>query len=141
MSEKDQFYDYLMRFLFIPYKWGGSHPLEGLDCSGFVQLALDFLSIDPPGDQSADALYRHFMLYGDRTAKADLGTLLFFGSMNKITHVGIALDSQKMIEAGSGDSSIVNLETARQKGAFIKVSRISRRKDLVEMLRPRGIGW
>jgi cell wall-associated NlpC family hydrolase len=36
------------QFLGVPYKWGGSSPQSGLDCSGFVQQTYKQLGINLP---------------------------------------------------------------------------------------------
>ena len=143
--KREEFRAYLMTFLNIPYRWGGANPLQGLDCGGFVQLGLDYLLIDPPGDQTADGLLRHFVPRSDQVQTADLGTLLFFGDLGRAppraTHVAIALDRLRVIEAGGGDSSTLTLERAAAQGAYVKVSRIARRRDLICMLRPHALPW
>jgi cell wall-associated NlpC family hydrolase len=143
MTAREEFRDYVLRFLHIPYRWGGSNPLTGLDCSGAVQLWLEYLTIDPPGDQSADALYRYFLVAGRgrNVAVADLGTLLFFGRGERVTHVAMALDAVRMIEAGGGGADTTSPEVAARRSAYVKVSRISRRSDLVSMIVPAALSW
>lgn len=143
MTAREEFRDYLLRFLHIPYRWGGSNPLTGLDCSGLTQLALDYLAIDPPGDQSADGLYRHFRTEGRGTivTVADLGTLVFYGKPEKVTHVAVALDAVRMVEAGGGGSATTTVAIAAQQGAYVKVSRIARRADRVAMITPSALPW
>lgn len=143
MTPREEFRDYLLRFLHVPYRWGGSNPLQGLDCGGAVQLWLDYLTLDPPGDQSADALFRHFTS-GDRgrlVTVADLGTLVFYGRVEHVSHVAMALDALRMIEAGGGGEDVQTVAEAARRGAYIKVSRISRRSDLVGMITPAALSW
>lgn len=139
--DRNTYLAYLFTFLDIPYKWGGSHRLEGLDCSGAAQLWLDALCIDPPGDQSAHGLYVHFKTVGKKLLDIDLGTLLFFGTVDHVTHVAMAISDKLMIEAGGGGSKTLTLEDAIRQGAYIKISRINRRSDLVAAIKPIGIPW
>lgn len=141
MNDRDRFFLYLLTFLNIPYRWGGANPLQGLDCSGQTQFPLAYHGIDPPGDQSADALYRHFLKHGKVVEVADLGTLLFYGTPELVTHVTTALDAQRMLEAGGGNSRTVTDAIAAQQGAYGKISRINRRADIVAMIHPNGLPW
>ncbi len=97
------------------------------------------MGIDPPGDQSANDLYQHYLLYGTKAIKADLGHLLFFGNANKITHVAIALDQDLMIEAGGGGPQCVDLISARKANAMIRVRPIGNRRDLYATIRPNAL--
>ncbi len=141
MTDRDRFEIYLYSFLNVPYRWGGASPLVGLDCSGLAQHALAWLGLDPPGDQSADGLYRHFRAHGTTVPIADLGTICFYGQEARVTHVAIAIDGQRMIEAGGGNARTVTRAVAEQQDARVKISRIKRRVDLLAMITPNGMPW
>lgn len=126
-----------------PYIWGAEGP-EAYDCSGFAQFALKHLNLDPPGDQTAAGLYRFFSRGRSSpvsTAQSELGDLVFFGSEEAITHVGLAWGDQEMIEAGGGGRSTTSLEIARRQRAEVRIKPITRRSDLVAILRPHDLGW
>lgn len=127
---------YALQFIGRPYRWGGDDPMAGFDCSGFVQELLASVGEDPPGDQTAQSLYGHFnSLPHDKIPRA--GTLLFFGSsLQSISHVAMAIDGFRMIEAGGGGSKTVNEAEAIRQNAYIRVRAISNRKDLVAAIRP-----
>lgn len=128
---------YALSFLGIPYKWGGSNPIEGLDCSGLVQLIMSAAGMDPPGDQTAQGLYNHFAPIVPARVRRGLGSLLFFGKdLQSITHVAWGLDELRMIEAGGGDHLTITREDAARKGAFVRISMIEHRKDLVAVVSP-----
>jgi len=129
-------YNYAMSFLHIRYKWGGANPLEGLDCSGLVQLILQSVGADPKLDQTSQALYDWFSVLGDE-APPNLGTLSFYGSSAQhITHVGFCIDPHRMIEASGGGRNTHTLQDSIDDHAFIRMSLINRRKDLVAILKP-----
>lgn len=126
-----------LRYLGIPYKWGGNNPIEGFDCSGYAQWILKSCGIDPPGDQTAQALFDHFSKVGLLTNHHKLGTLLFFGqSVSKITHVAICLDAYRFSEAGGGDHLTLTKEDAAKRGACVRIRHINSRKDLVAKIHP-----
>ncbi len=132
---------FLMQFVArIPYKWGGASPLEGLDCSGAVQIFLDYWGLDPKGDQTAQGLFDHF--YEVSEPVKDLGALVFYGQgPEKITHVGMMLNSHQVVEAAGGGSSTVNLQTAVKQNAYIRVRKFDYRDDVVAILKPYGLPW
>jgi len=127
---------YAMTFLGIQYRWGGDDPILGYDCSGFVQEVLSAFGADPKGDQTADGLYRIFKKDPDATETLAAGSLLFFGSERRITHVALAIDRYRMIEAGGGGSKCKSIEAAAACNAFIRIRPINNRKDLVTAILP-----
>lgn len=128
--------DYAFSFLHMPYRWGGYNPIEGYDCSGFVQEILASVGIDPPGDQTAQALY-NLLEKTSSPNKWGVGSLAFFGaSVTKITHVAFCIDQYRMIEAGGGGSTTLTTADAIKQNAFVRIRPISNRKDLVAMIRP-----
>jgi cell wall-associated NlpC family hydrolase len=76
----------------VPYRWGGSSPAGGFDCSGLVYWAYRRLGIELP--HSSYALYDR----GQRVARSSLkpGDLLFFYGLG---HVGIYLGRGRMVHA------------------------------------------
>lgn len=141
MTAADRFMLWLYTLLGIPYRWGGANPLQGLDCSGLAQLALGYHGLDPAGDQTADALYRHLLKNGKVVTTATLGTLAFYGRAERATHVTVCLDDKRMIEAGGGDHTTTTLAAAAARGAYVRVSQITRRSDLVALIHPSGMPW
>jgi len=132
--------NYAMNFLGTPYRWGGNSPTLGYDCSGFVQELLASEGIDPPGDQTAQALADFIQTKGITVQLPIMGSLLFFGkSKTQITHVAVAISPFQMIEAGGGDSTTVTNEIADKQGAMVRIRPISRRNDLVLIIMPRPI--
>lgn len=125
---------YAMSYVGLPYIWGGDDPVKGFDCSGLAQEILAAFGADPQGDQSADALYRHFKRASSNQRKC--GALAFFGTEAKITHVGVMVDSLRMIEAGGGGSKTLSREDAIAQNAYVRIRPINRRSDLVAVLYP-----
>jgi murein DD-endopeptidase len=76
----------------VPYRWGGSSPSSGFDCSGLVSWAYGRLGIPLP--HSSYALY-------DRgrpvpVARLRAGDLLFFSGLG---HVGLYVGRGRMVHA------------------------------------------
>lgn len=80
-----------------PYRWGGTSPDSGFDCSGLVGYVFRTIGIDLP------RVSREMAGTGtpvqDRNALAE-GDLVFFGrSGNRIDHVGIYVGDGKFLHA------------------------------------------
>ncbi len=149
------------RYVGLPYIWGGGDTRVGLDCSGLAQVLLSKLNLDPPGDQTAHTLMTLFLddnneytcdvlapYYEEKSNrdvtpldKADLGDIVFFGKNGQASHIAICLNSELMVEAGGGGSECTSAEVARKKNAQVRFAPISRRKDILCIIRPHGLPW
>ena len=128
--------EYATKFIGINYKWGGEHPAEGYDCSGFIQEVLQSRGYDPIGDQTAHGLYEYFLARNfESLANPSKDALLFFGNNGRVTHIAIALNDFQMVEAGGGDSRTRTPQDAIKQKAMVRVRNINRRKDLMAILR------
>lgn len=129
--------DYALAFVGKPYKWGGDDPVEGYDCSGFIQELLASVGIDPPGDQTAQALYDFFESRAERN-RYGCGALVFYGtSVAEIKHVAMMLDQYRVIEAGGGGYRTRTKQDAADQNAYVRIRHTSHRNDIVAVLKPR----
>lgn len=83
------------KWLNAPYLWGGKS-IFGIDCSGFVQNIFKEIGIILPRDAFQQA-ERGIII--NSVKEAQLGDLAFFKAKQKITHVGMMLDSHTIIHA------------------------------------------
>jgi len=124
------------------YYYGGDDPIQGFDCSGFVQELMKAAGEIPHSTpkMNAKGLYDYFVRieHGKIVEGALPGTLAFFGpSKDDIVHVGFCVSPFLMIEAGGGDSTVTGEEQAILRNAFIKLRPIKYRKDFLMTIRPR----
>lgn len=98
-----------------PYRYGGTSPETGFDCSGFVKWVYSQYDIKLPRS-SGD-----MMGSGKVVARQELkpGDLVFFGRKKRITHVGIYTGGDKYIHSPRTGKSIEesSLE-ARARGEY-----------------------
>lgn len=85
-----------LRFLGIPYLWGGSTP-KGFDCSGLIQRIFRLHGVTLPRDSDQQAWVGVAKPVGDDLAPGDL---LFFGrAAQRITHVAMVLPDRLFLHA------------------------------------------
>ncbi len=116
------------RYLGKRYRYGGSSPSRGFDCSGFVYHLLRIYGFRAP--RTASELYR----LGQPVPKSHLrpGDLVFFRNTScqrGITHVGIYIGDGKFIHAssGRGQVTITGLDDLYYAKRFVGARRLSLR--------------
>jgi cell wall-associated NlpC family hydrolase len=126
--------NYAITFLGQPYKWGGNNPLEGYDCSGFIQEVLASIGYDPPCDQTAQTLFNYFYK-DDLVSEPKAGAIAFYGhGQDKIRHVALCLNDFQIIEAAGGNSETRTIKDAARDDAFIRVRPVMHRRDFINCL-------
>ncbi|SEJ87192.1 C40 family peptidase [Pseudomonas sp. NFR16] len=88
-----------------PYRWGGTSPTKGFDCSGLVKYAFNDVSeVDLPRTSNAMAEG-----HGQKVDRKDLkpGDLLFFNiKSRKVNHVAIYLGDDQFVHAPRRGKSV-----------------------------------
>ncbi|MFX1736944.1 C40 family peptidase [Paraburkholderia sp. A1RI_3L] len=88
----------------VRYRWGGTTPDSGLDCSGFVRYVFqDTLGLALP--RRAEEMSR----VGEKVRLSELkpGDLVFFNTMRRtFSHVGIYIGDNKFVHSPSTGSTI-----------------------------------
>jgi cell wall-associated NlpC family hydrolase len=79
-----------------PYRWGGTSPERGFDCSGLVGYVFRTIGIELP--RVSRAMVNEGTPVADRTALAE-GDLVFFGKRGRVDHVGIYIGEGKFLHA------------------------------------------
>ena len=105
-----------MQQLGIPYRWGGSSPSTGFDCSGLASYA--YAQIGKSVPHYTVAIYNQFPKVPAGSLQA--GDLVFFRGLG---HMGIYIGGGQYVHAP-------------QTGDVVKVSSVSSRSDYVGAVRP-----
>lgn len=127
-----------MKFVNLPYVYGGKTPLGGIDCSGLVCELLQAVGVlGTNEDLNSQMLYDRFCKVGV-DGEIALGALAFYGeSVSKISHVAMFLDTHLIVEAGHGTSQTLSATDALKRDAKVRIRPFNYRKDLVAVIRPK----
>lgn len=93
-------------WLKTPYLWGG-RSIFGIDCSGFTQNVFKFFGCSIPRDAYQQAEQGEVVNFIEEAKPGDLA--FFDNDEQKIIHVGIIIDNQKIIHA-SGEVRIDKID-------------------------------
>jgi peptidoglycan DL-endopeptidase CwlO len=88
-----------MKYLGVPYQWGGTDPSKGLDCSGFTQLVYGNLGIDLPRTASQQATAGQPVASLADARPGDLVCFDYSSSRPGVDYVGIYIGNGQMIAA------------------------------------------
>ncbi|MFC5570608.1 C40 family peptidase [Lysobacter yangpyeongensis] len=114
-----------LALLGTPYRWGGTDPSKGLDCSGLVGYVFrSALGIELP--RVSRDMAKNGELVTDR-AKLMAGDLVFFGLKGRVNHVGIYLGDGRFVHAPrkGRDVTVSSLDQGYWSGRFLQARRVS----------------
>jgi len=115
----EQLVDEALSYLGIRYRFGGTSPATGFDCSGLVlNVFRNAVGLDLPRSASEMASL------GDKIGKQDLkpGDLVFFN--NPISHVGLYIGGGQMIHSPhTGD--VVKISPITRMGKLVRAGRVA----------------
>jgi cell wall-associated NlpC family hydrolase len=114
--------DVAMGMVGTRYRYGGSDPLEGFDCSGLVYYAYEQAGYRVP--RTSQELFRaaRKISLGD----ADPGDLMFFQDQTKLSHVGIYLGEGLFVHAPASGRNVAvgTLESPYYQEHLVAVGRL-----------------
>ncbi len=86
-----------------PYKWGGSNPTQGFDCSGLMSYVhKNALGLNIPRTAAKQRDHSRTITY----AQLKPGDMLFFKTGKKSNHVGIYIGNREFVHAATGSKHV-----------------------------------
>ena len=131
-------YEYGINFIGTKYTWGGESAEEGYDCSGFIQELIRSCW-EYSGDRTAEQLFYYLSdnFVSDQInipRKLEEDDIVFYGkNLNTITHVGIMINRNQVLEAGGEGRNpttkgMVRIRPVLGRGDYLCAIRIYRKK-------------
>ena len=95
-----------------PYRWGGTSPERGFDCSGLVGYVFRTIGVELPRVSRA---------------MANEGDLVFFGKRGRVDHVGIYIGEGKFLHAPrtGRDVTVSSLSTGYWSAKYMEARRLA----------------
>ena len=107
-----------MQYLGIPYRWGGSSPSTGFDCSGFTMYVFSRVGVSIPRTVST----QYGVGVGVSRSELQPGDLVFF---NGLGHVGIYIGGNQFIHSPhTGDVVKISAMTGYYDSNYVGARRI-----------------
>jgi cell wall-associated NlpC family hydrolase len=107
------------------YRFGGTTPNGGFDCSGFVKYVLAALQISLPRTAQQQAGVGATVPKDTTSLKP--GDLLTFGRGNKVTHIGIYVGDGRYVHASPKAGRVIETSLSRTTSPLVKIWRGGRR--------------
>jgi N-acetylmuramoyl-L-alanine amidase len=107
------------------YRFGGTTPKGGFDCSGFVRYVLAALQISLPRTAQQQASVGANVPKDTTSLKP--GDLLTFGRGNTVTHIGIYVGDGRYVHASPKAGRVIETSLSRSASPLVKIWRGGRR--------------
>jgi cell wall-associated NlpC family hydrolase len=107
------------------YRYGGTTPTSGFDCSGFVRYVLNAIQLMLPRTAAQQAQYGATI--PKDTTRLRPGDLLTFGRGGRVTHIGIYVGNGRYVHASPTAGRVIETSLERTESPLVKIWRGGRR--------------
>jgi cell wall-associated NlpC family hydrolase len=107
------------------YRYGGTTPTGGFDCSGFVRYVLNAIQLMLPRTAAQQAQYGATI--PKDTTRLRPGDLLTFGRGDRVTHIGIYVGNGRYVHASPTAGRVIETSLERTESPLVKIWRGGRR--------------
>jgi cell wall-associated NlpC family hydrolase len=107
------------------YKYGGTTPGGGFDCSGFVRYVLSAIQLVLPRTAAQQAELGATI--PKDTTRLRAGDLLTFGRGGRVTHIGIYVGNGRYVHASPTAGRVIETSLERTESPLVKIWRGGRR--------------
>jgi len=92
------------QYIGTPYRYGGTSPRTGFDCSGFVQYVYDMQGVNLP--RTSRQMAGAGIAVDPSTRSLKVGDLMLFSQGGRISHVAIYAGNQRFIHSSSSGKGV-----------------------------------
>ena len=92
------------RYIGVPYKWGGSSPRTGFDCSGFVQYVYGSQGVDLP--RTSRQMAGAGIAVTPAIRSLEVGDLMLFSQNGTINHVALYAGGGRILHSSSSGGGV-----------------------------------
>jgi len=114
------------QYIGVPYRYGGTSPNSGFDCSGFVQYVLEKHAVRLPRTASQQALVGDALPADWRALSA--GDLVFFEDNGRIDHVAIYAGRNRIIHSSASGGGVRYDDLSTHRGEWFSDHMVAARR-------------